>query len=222
MLKSGLTIFILCIHINVMPQSEFKKAETFSLNLLSGYQSIYNKDDINKSLIANNFTALATPSFSVGLELAVCGGKELLKAQFRFSGLFIKENVQESSLITTTAALQYGRDLLVKKEKTYLYPFIGIRMFDNSILGNSSDGKKMDAWKINFDFMAGIGLKQFLNYSLKGVFNNFDISSGISVPAINGRWKKEGAEYITGTFKIKPTWYITFTIGRAFRPAAYR
>ena len=200
-------------------QSNFKGKETFSFNLLVGYQSFFNPDDLNSKLTNNNFTKVRIPNLSLGGEFAVVGGKEVLKFQFRGTGLFAKESVQDATLQSMTISLLYGRDVLKSQDKTFLYPFVGFRMFDHTLLGQSTDGKKLNAWKVNFDFLAGVGLKQFLNADLKGIFNNIDINAGASLPAINGKWKKDGSEYVTGAYKLKPTYYLVFTIGRGFRPA---
>lgn len=203
-------------------QSDFKNDGAFYFNFLIGYQSFFKADDINTKLVANNFTKLSTPGLSAGFDFGGVDKKTVLTAQFRFSGIFTNQSAKESILQSTTIGLQYGRDLLKNKERTYLYPFLGFRMFDHTLTGQSSDGKKLDALKVNFDFITGFGFKQFLNAGLKGVFNNLDLSIGASLPAINGRWKKDGAEYVTGTFKLKPTYFLTFSIGRGFRPAGIR
>jgi hypothetical protein len=203
-------------------QSEFKQAGAMSFNLVAGYQSLFRTSDVDAKLTANNFTPLATPRVCWGGEFATVEKKIILKFQFRGTGIFVKNSVREASLQTMSLALQFGQDLLPAKEKTFFFPFLGFRWFDQTILGKSTDDKKLYAGKSSFDFMGGFGLKHFFNTELRGAFNNVDISLGASLPAINGRWKNQGSEFVSGTYKLKPTWYITLSIGRGFRPASIR
>ena len=221
---SRLVMIVISVFIfeNGTGQADYKQNETFSFNLLIGHQSFFNSAHLDEKLLANNFTKVSAPNLSFGIEFAAVGKKDVLKTQMRGTGLFVNDDTKEATLSSTTISLEYGRDLLRSKDKTFLYPFIGFRWFDHTLIGHSTDGKKLDAWKINFDFLFGIGLKQFLNSDLRGVFNDLDLSMGASLPVINGRWKEDGAEYVAGTFKLKSTWFLTFTIGRGFRPAPVR
>lgn len=203
-------------------QSSYKSTETMSFNVVTGYQSFPSSDDIDQKLIANQFESLKASTFALGIEFTVAGKKSIGKAQFRGTSLFVSHKVKQPTLQPASIAIQYGVDLLQKAPKTYLYPFGGIRYANWTLWGQSADDRKLAAVKNNFDFTAGIGLKQFLNDDLRGVFNNIDLNLGMAIPLSNGRWQpydKTDVTFIKGTYKNQQSYFILLTIGRAFRPA---
>ena len=193
-----------------------------AFNLLVGYPSLPTQDDIDAKLIANNFTKLNNSPLTLGIEFAIAGKKSVGKVQFRGTSIFTSKKVQEMTNQSASISFQYGYDLLPHAPKTYFYPFAGLRYFNWTIFGRSTTDKKLSAAKSNFDVLTGLGLKQFLNNDLHGVFNNVDLTGGISLPFTNGKWNgfdDTDASFISGTMKNKMTYFITLTIGRGFRPA---
>lgn len=127
--------------------------------------------------------------------------------------MFVKKHANSSTLKTFTVALLYGRDILPNAERTYLYPFTGFKIFNYTIQGEASSGKKLDAGSVNLEIPIGIGLKHFFKSDVLYLFNNMDLNAGFSLPAISGKWKKNGAEYLTGTNTLKTTFFFTIAIG---------
>lgn len=203
-------------------QTNYKETETMAFNLIAGYQSFPSQADIDAKLIANKFTKLHNSPLTFGIEFAVTGKKSIGKAQFRGTSIFVSKKVKESTNQSASISFQYGYDILPKASKTYLYPCVGIRLFNWTLYGRSTDDNKLAADKNNLDMLAGLGLKQFLNDDLHGVFNNLDITLGVSFPLTNGKWggrDDTDATFIQGTMKNKMTYFFTLTIGRGFRPA---
>ncbi len=193
-----------------------------SFNIITGYQSFPLTDDIDQRLLANKFESLKTSPFTLGIEFAVAGKKAILKSQFRGTSIFVSHKVKRPTLQPASISVQYGIDLLQNVPKTYLYPFGGIRYANWTLFGRSTDDKELSADKNNFDFITGIGLKQFLNDDLRGAFNNFDINFGVALSLTNGKWNGRGeadASFIEGTYKNRTSYFILLTIGRGFRPA---
>ena len=196
-----------------------------AFNLVTGYQSFPSQEDIDAKLIANKFTKLNNSPFTLGVEFSAAGKKSYIKSQFRGTNIFTSKKIQEMTNQSASISFQYGYDLLSKSPKTYIYPFVAIRYYNWTIFGKSTDSKKLSADRNLLDALTGIGLRQFLNNDLHGVFNNLDISIGLSLPLTNGKWNgldDTDASFISGTMKNKTTYFILLTIGRGFRPAKVR
>ena len=222
MLRIIFLTYLLLTNFISFGQSNYKQTEQMSFNLLLGFQSFPSQGDIDAKLISNNFTKLNKSPFTLGIELSAIGKKEILKAQFRGTSLFTFKKVQEMTNQSASISLQYGYDILPKASKTYLYPFAGIRYFNWTIFGKSTTDNKLTADRSMFDLLAGLGLRQFLNDNLNGVFNNLDLNIGTSFPLSSGKWHTfddTDISFIKGTMKNKMTYFITLTIGRGFRPA---
>jgi hypothetical protein len=225
-MKHFLFIAVLILTVpNLNGQTNYKETDAIAFNLVAGYQGFPSQADIDTKLTSNNFTKLNNSPFTLGVEFAVTGKHSVLKSQFRGTNVFTSKKVQEMTNQSASISFQYGYDLLSKSPRTYLYPFAAIRYYNWTIFGKSTDGKKLSADRNLFDALMGIGLRQFLNNDLHGVFNNLDISFGLSLPLTNGKWNAfddTDASFIAGTMKNKPTFFVLVTIGRGFRPAKVR
>jgi hypothetical protein len=215
------TLFLLTSFVS-LGQTNFKETEEMAFNLLVGYQSFPAQDDIDTKLTSNNFTKLNNSPLTLGVEFSAIGKKGIGKVQFRGTSIFTSKKVQEMTNQSASISFQYGYDILPKAPKTFLYPFAGIRYFNWTIFGKSTMGTNLSAAKGLFDVLAGVGLRQFLNNDLHGLFNNLDINFGASFPLSNGKWKAfndTDASFIQGTMKNGITYFMTLTIGRGFRAA---
>lgn len=211
-LLASFLIVILSLN-NLQAQLNLKQKKNFSFNIKVGYQSFSNTEALDKALTANNFTTVATPHSIVAIEFAGMAKKNIIKTQFGAgNGLFVKKSGRPT-LRTSSVSILYGRDILSEAERTYLYPFAGVRMLRYSLPGESSDGKSLKAKKDNYDIPVGIGLKHYFKSEVLYVFNNIDFNAAFTLPVVNGKWKDDGAEYVTGTYKLKPTFYFTAAIG---------
>ncbi len=214
-----LTISLLTYFIS-LAQTNYKQTEEMSFNLLVGFQSFPAQKDIDAKLTSNNFSKLNNSPLTFGIEFSVIGKKAIGKAQFRGTSIFTSKKVQEMTNQSASISFQYGYDLLPQAKKTFLYPFAGFRLFNWTIFGKTTFGNKLSAEKTLFDFLAGVGLRQFLNNDLHGVFNNLDINFGSSFPLTNGKWNafnNTNASFIKGTMKNQMTYFVTLTVGRGFR-----
>jgi hypothetical protein len=203
-------------------QTNYKETEQMAFNLLVGYQSFPQQDDIDSKLIAKDFTKLNNSPFTLGVEFSAIGKHSIGKVQFRGTSIFTSKKVQEMTNQSASISFQYGYDILPKASKTYLYPFAGIRYFNWTIFGKSTTDNKLTVDRSMFDFLAGFGVRQFLNDNLNGFFNNLDLNIGTSFPLTSGKWhtfEDTDISFINGTMKNKVTYFITLTIGRGFRPA---
>ncbi len=198
---------------NMKAQSVFKQEKHRFFNFIAGFQSMPGATRLNDRLTSNNFTNVLTPHFIFGIEYGGVRKKNLVKMKFSSTGLFVGKNSQHSRIRTNSISFKYGRDILSKAERTYLYPFVGYNLFTYNLLGNSPDGKKLNATKIDFDFVTGIGLKHFFKKDLLGLFNNIDLNAGISMPVITGRWRQKGSEYLVGLYKLESVFDFTASIG---------
>lgn len=198
---------------NMQAQSSFKQEKHRFFNFIAGFRSMPGAARLNDRLTSNNFTNVSTPHFIFGIEYGSVVKKNILKMKFSNTGLFVGKNSLHSRIRTGSISLKYGRDILSKAERTYLYPFVGYNVFIYNLLGNSPDGKKLNAAKTDFDFVTGIGLKHFFKKDLIGLFNNIDFNADISMPVITGRWRQKGSEYLVGMYKLKSVFDFTASIG---------
>ena len=208
--------------LNLKGQCNFKETETMAFNLVLGLETFQSPGELDSNLINNNFTKLNNSPLTFGFEFSIASRKSTLKTQLRGTNIFVSRNGQEMTNQGSSISLQYGYDLLSYSFKTYAYPFIGIRYYNWKIFGKSQDEKKLSASKNEFDALIGIGLRQFLNDDLRGVFNNIDINLGVSLPLTNGKWNSADEIHnsiIEGTMVNKTSYFILLTIGRGFRPA---
>ncbi len=190
-------------------------------NPLIGYQTLPDSKDLDAKLISNNISTVKTPNHAFGMAFGAADRKKILFGHFFGTGLFVRPNTSSSVIKCTSISICYGRGILYTSDRTFLYPFLGARMFYIQALGKSFSEDVLDAAKTNLDAMMGITIKHFTNPNLLGVFNNFDLSCGFTHPIANGNWKFHGAEFVNGTYKAKPTFYFTFSIGRGFVAANY-
>ena len=222
MVRYFILIIFLLTNFICIAQTNYKETEQMAFNLLVGYQSFPAQGDIDAKLTVNNFTKLSNSPLALGVEFSAIGNKGIGKVQFRGTSIFTSKKVQEMTNQSASISFQYGYDILPKAPKTYLYPFAGIRYFNWTIFGKSTTGNNLSAAKGLFDVLAGVGLRQFLNNDLHGVFNNLDINFGTSFPLSSGKWKAfndTDASFIQGTMKNRMAYFVTLTIGRGFRPA---
>lgn len=212
------TLFLAFIFLTInkiYAQPGFKKNSYFSFNLIAGYQSFPHPGDLDRQLKANNFTDVSLSHIAYGIEMAIAAKKNIFKYQLKGTNAFTKRNSIPSKLRSTELGLMYGRDILFKSDRSYIYPFIGFELFGYNLLGQSSDGKRLNSHKTSYGVLFGLGLKQFLNDNLEGLLNNIDLNTCLTLPIANAKWQKEGSLYVTETFKAEPTFNVTLSIGKA-------
>ena len=95
-------------------------------------------------------------------------------------------------------------------------------MFDINLLSKRNDGTKIDSYKTNFEFTCGVASKLLLGKPFPGILNNVGLDFTFSIPFTQTNWKKDGKEFIIGTYTTKPNFALTLNFGRAFYPASVR
>jgi hypothetical protein len=199
-------------------QDGFEKPDPFYFNIITGYESFNSFTDIDAALELNGFKKTHPSNFAMGLEIGGSDGRNILLAQMYATSLF----KTKPSFQAVTFSLLYGFDIIPNAKYSFLYPLAGIRLHDINVYNKVNDNKIIDSHKPVTEFLLGFGARQFLNSSLTGPLNNIGFNFLFSIPLINSRWRKDGREFISGTYGVKPTFSVTLTFGRAFYPAETR
>ena len=206
-------LFIIPHFLKAQSQLHFKQQKHRTVSIIGGYQFISNKASLNSNLTSNNFTSLSTPHFLFGIEIGGVAKKNILKTEFFSTGQFVSKNIHQSTLVTSGVSFKYGRDILDHADRTFLYPFAGYNLFVCRLYGQSGDTKKLNATKIDFGLVTGIGFKYFFKRDIMSFFSSIDFSSGLTLNLIKGKWKNEGSQYLAGTKTLQPLYFFTAAIG---------
>jgi hypothetical protein len=220
MIRISFFIILISFSIGLYAQEDFKKPDPFTLNLVAAYEAPHSFSDLNNKLTANGFEKVTYSPFGFGFEFSGSGKRSFLIDQFYFGDLFTSKSGYKTRITVTNISILYGYDILPKAKLTYLYPLAGLRLHDISINSKRTDDIKIDAHKPVFEALLGLGARQFLNRQMKGVFNNVGLNFLLSLPVINSRWRKDGREFISGTYTIKPAFSMNLSFGRGFYPAS--
>ena len=217
-LKLLFVYLILFLSIKTEAQSGFKQEKHQFNNFVGGYQFMPGNSKLNDRLSLNGFPDLLSPQFIFGFEYGVVYKKRIVKMKFSATGIFVGKSSKYSLVRTSDICFKYGHDILPKSERTYLYPFVGYNLiFRNLLATNSKDStgfsQKLDATKIDFDLVTGLGLKQFFKKDFIGFLTNVDINAGISIPVITDKWRNTGSQFLYGMYRLQSVFDFTASLG---------
>ena len=194
-------------------QSDFKKSASYALNIVTGYETFNSFSDLNAKLELAGLEKTGHSHLLLGVGLEAYDKRNMLSIQGYASDLLSSDLTSGTRFQTLTVCMLYGYDLIPKIRYTFLYPIGGLRLHLLNVLSKHENKTKIDSYKPITE--AGIGTGCRLSFNKEVKVNNFELNFLIAVPVINSRWRELGRDLISDTYKVKPTFNVTFIIGRA-------
>ncbi len=195
-------------------QSEIKDNGCLSIQLLTGYVTIPETDDLSAKLTANNFGPIGKHQFDLGFAFSLVWKRNIVKLQAEVGWHLASHSSRKVSMTTHGMLINYGYDLLPKSVRTFAYPFFGLKILEYSVSGKSYLGDDLNADKSKYGFATGFGLLHFFTPPvMQSYLNQIDLNVGVNIAMTSGKWKHEGAEFVAGTLHKNFNYFLTLSLG---------